>query len=95
MWHHIRKPCVKYRTPEQREWCCTGVFIFDFSGNFSTPLAQKFCKGVQKLFFKSLLMCGAHSTVQNYVSTRLKLSAVWAITESELPHKVIKGYFLQ
>ena len=40
-------------------------------------------------------MCGAHSTVQNYVSTRLKLSAVWAITESELPHKVIKGYFLQ
>ena len=38
---HTWKPCVKYakstiKLPEQCEWCCFGIFIFDFRYIFTT-----------------------------------------------------------
>ena len=38
-------------------------------------------------------MSGAHFSVQNYIGSRLELSAVWAITHADLLHKNIKGCF--
>ena len=40
---HKGKPCVKYvnstiKAPEKREWCCSGVFTFDFRGIFTSQL---------------------------------------------------------
>ena len=86
-------------------WCDDKVFcennqpIKDFCPRFAypqqifldspTPLADKFCQGIQKLFVEGLLFPAANFSGQNFIGSRIKLSVAWAINLTDLIHKNI------